>query len=168
MISSPTEREMSRIILSLKPLKNKCMISGLLVRVRSPSREKSEDVEILETHKERRTFSEPQVDESATGEAPAEISITEAISIGVTLPKTDPTVAEATALGVSYTKAAQGMMISTKVATAVTSAPPSNDHNSSFSNHFLYDVFDFEALAETPALTAPNTGHFKRRKLLPS
>ena len=68
MISSPTEREMSRIILSLKPLKNKCMISGLLVRVRSPSRENSEDVEILETHKER-TFSEPQVDESATGEA---------------------------------------------------------------------------------------------------
>ena len=119
--------------------------------------DESEDMEILETPEERRPISEPPADEPATEEALVKISITEAISTGVTLPKTAPAAAEATALGVRYTKVTQGIMISTEVVTTVTSAPPDNDHNSSISNHFSYTISDLEAFAETPTLTAPIT-----------
>ena len=52
------------------------------------------------------------------------------------------------------------MMINTEVDTAITLAPPGNDHNSSLSNQFSYIVSDLETFVETPALTIPLTGPF--------
>ena len=52
-------------------------------------------------------------------------------------------------------------MISTEVDTALTSAPPGNDPNSSLSNQFSYIVYDLEAFTEAPALTIPIMGLFK-------
>jgi len=40
----------------------------------------------------------------------------------------------------------------------VTSAPPGNDHNFSFSSCFLYNVPDLDDFAETPAMAAPSEG----------
>ena len=115
----------------------------------------SEDVEILETPEERRSISEPPADEPATGEALVETDV----SIGVTLPETVPAATKVTALGINYTEVTQGMMISTEVTTTIISAPPGNDHNSSFSNQFSYTILILKLLQRR--LTAPIMGPFQ-------
>ena len=66
--------------------------------------------------------------------------------------------AEAITIRDTNTKAVKGEVISNEITSTVTSAPPGNDHNSSFSNQFSYTVFDLKNFTGIIAIAALISG----------
>ena len=70
-------------------------------------------------------------------------------------------------MGDTYTEATLGTIISTKITTTVTSVPPGNDQNSSFSNQFSYIVSNIKNFAVTLALTTSILGLSQEEAISP-